>query len=209
MGRIPNFVGAERAAERLAATPEWQSARVVKVNPDAPQLPVRMRALVEGKRLYSPVPRLAGELPFFELDAAQLDVSPRQAASIEGMARHGRQVALEQMAHIDLVVSGSVAVNREGVRIGKGGGYADLEFGLLAEAGLIDERTVLVTTVHPLQVLDGDLPSTEHDFHVHRIVTPDHVIACPVAPQPRGIIWEDLDDDKIAAVPVLRSRRPG
>jgi 5-formyltetrahydrofolate cyclo-ligase len=182
---------------------------VVKVNPDAPQLPVRMRALAEGKRLYSPVPRLAGELPFFELDPARLDVSPRRAASIEGMARHGRRVALEQMAHIDLVVSGSVAVNREGVRIGKGGGYADLEFGLLAEAGLIDERTVLVTTVHPLQVLDGELPSTEHDFHVQRIVTPDHVIPCPAAPQPRGIIWEDLDDEKIAAVPVLRSRRPG
>src|SRR4051794_16942729 len=32
-GRIPNFVGAEAAAERLAATPGWRSARVIKSNP--------------------------------------------------------------------------------------------------------------------------------------------------------------------------------
>ncbi|MDQ3894692.1 MAG: 5-formyltetrahydrofolate cyclo-ligase, partial [Actinomycetota bacterium] len=34
-GRIPNFVGAERAAERLAELPESRAARVVKANPDA------------------------------------------------------------------------------------------------------------------------------------------------------------------------------
>src|SRR5258708_6504561 len=58
-GRIPNFRGAEAAAELLAAQPEWRSARVVKANPDLPQLPVRARALAGGKRLYMAVPRLA------------------------------------------------------------------------------------------------------------------------------------------------------
>jgi len=36
-GRIPNFAGSEEAARQLAATPEFQRAHVVKVNPDAPQ----------------------------------------------------------------------------------------------------------------------------------------------------------------------------
>jgi hypothetical protein len=33
----------------------------------------------------------------------------------------------------------------------KGAGYADLEIGLLAEAGLLTDRTVIATTVHALQ----------------------------------------------------------
>ena len=35
--RIPNFVNAELAADRLAHLPEFQQARTVKVNPDTPQ----------------------------------------------------------------------------------------------------------------------------------------------------------------------------
>src|ERR671933_2178492 len=57
-GRIPNFVGASGAADRLARTEEWQAARAIKCNPDAPQRYVRLRALREGKILYMAVPRL-------------------------------------------------------------------------------------------------------------------------------------------------------
>lgn len=35
--RIPNFVDAEKAAQRLADLPEFKAAKVVKVNPDTPQ----------------------------------------------------------------------------------------------------------------------------------------------------------------------------
>ncbi len=67
-GRIPNFVGAEAAARRLAETDEWKSAATVKANPDSPQWPVRTRALVEGKVVFMAVPRLAEPEPFFLLD---------------------------------------------------------------------------------------------------------------------------------------------
>jgi 5-formyltetrahydrofolate cyclo-ligase len=55
-GRIPNFTGAEAAAERLRERPEWQRARAVKSNPDSAQLPVRQRALQDGKTVYMPCP---------------------------------------------------------------------------------------------------------------------------------------------------------
>ncbi len=58
-GRIPNFTGAERAAERLRGLPAWQAALTVKANPDSAQLPVRQRALEDGKTVYMAVPRLA------------------------------------------------------------------------------------------------------------------------------------------------------
>ena len=81
-GRIPNFTGAEAAAERLRATPMWQAASTVKANPDSAQLPVRQRALEDGKTVYMAVPRLAGQDPFFVLDPDHLSEPPRKAASI-------------------------------------------------------------------------------------------------------------------------------
>src|SRR5262245_50073060 len=57
-GRIPNFKGADAAAERLARTEEWRRARVLKCNPDSPQRPVRLRALRDRKIVYMAVPRL-------------------------------------------------------------------------------------------------------------------------------------------------------
>src|ERR687887_930682 len=197
-GRIPNFKGAEAAAERLAELPEWHAADVVKSNPDAPQLPVRRRARREGKTLYMAVPRLAEDEPFVRVAG---DPTIKKALA------EGAPARVEDLGHVDLIVCGTVAVNRAGVRIGKGGGYSDLELGLLIEAGLVDDATTVVTTVHPLQLLDEDLPETAHDFRVDIIVTPEDVIRTDARRRSPGVIWEHLDDDTIQAIPVLAARR--
>jgi 5-formyltetrahydrofolate cyclo-ligase len=207
-GRIPNFKGAEAAARRLAALPEWQAAKAIKANPDSPQLPVRIQALADGKRVYMAVPRLRALKPFILLDPKRLRVDPRDAASISGASASGRPVSLEDVEHVDLIVCGTVAINRRGVRVGKGGGYSDLEFALLVERGLVDSETRITTTVHPLQLLDAELPETAHDFRVDVIVTPDDVVRTRRTRRPRGIIWDDLDAAKREAIPVLgRLRR--
>ena len=205
-GRIPSYAGAPVAAAQLASLPPWRAARVVKANPDAPQLPVRARALADGKLLYVAVPRLADERPFILLDPGRLDVAPRRAASITGSARAGRRVGVTELQPVDLVVCGSVAVNREGARVGKGGGFSDLEFALLVEAGLIGTDTVVTTTVHPLQVLAEALPETDHDFRLDLIVAGEEVISCRRTRRPQGILWEHLDAAKVAAIPALAAR---
>jgi 5-formyltetrahydrofolate cyclo-ligase len=213
-GRIPNFAGAEQAAERLAQLPEWRQARVVKLNPDSPQLALRARAIEEGKLVYVAVPKLTSDAPFFRLERRGLSVSALEASTIEGAARHGLPTRLEDMQPIDLVVSGTVAVNTLGVRIGKGGGYADLEFALLAELGIVTDATLTATTVHDLQVLDEPLPETQHDFRVDIIATPTRVLRCrwdntsegPAPARPRGIVWDHLDTAKIDAIPALKAR---
>jgi 5-formyltetrahydrofolate cyclo-ligase len=199
-GRIPNFRGAEAAAARLAALHEWTGARVVKSNPDAPQLPVRRRARKDGKTLYMAVPRLTDERPFVLVNGDP---------TIKRAMREGTPLTLEELEPVDLVVCGSVAVNRRGVRVGKGGGFSDLELALLIERGLVGERTTIVTTVHPLQVVDEKLQETEHDFRVDVIVTGDEAIRVRRARRrrPPGIIWDHLDADKQAAIPVLSSFR--
>jgi len=208
-GRIPNFTGAERAAHRLAGLEVWEHTVALKSNPDLPQLPVRAAGLAARKLVVMAVPRLRTSEPFLLLDPDVLEVPPRRAASIAGADRHGRPLGVDEVPRLDLVVCGSVCVNPDGVRIGKGGGYSDLEMALGIEAGWIDGRTTIVTTVHPIQVADDELPETDHDFRVDLIVTPDDVIQCPGTRRPPGILWDHLDPEKIEAVPALAARRPG
>lgn len=206
-GRIPNFVGAEAAAERLRSTTAWQRAAAIKANPDSPQWPVRQRALEDGKVVYMAVPRLADEQPFFLLDPVRLAETPRKASSIKGAAKNGHTVDLEAMEPVDLVVAGSVAVAEDGTRLGKGGGFSDLEFALASAAGLINSATTVVTTVHDLQVRPaGDIPSTDHDVPVDIIVTPTRVIETGVRRTGSWgrLRWEELTEEKVAAIPLLR-----
>jgi 5-formyltetrahydrofolate cyclo-ligase len=210
-GRIPNFTGAEAAAGRLRALPTWQAASTLKANPDSPQLPVRQRALEDGKTVYMAVPRLASLEPFFALDPDHLSEPPRKAASISGASRSARRVTLADLSPVDLVVMGCVAAGEDGARLGKGGGFADLEFALAAAAGLIGPYTVSVTTVHELQVrAAGTIPLTSHDVPVDFIVTPERVIDCRPRHGPRpvaGICWDDLTEEKITAIPLLSAQR--
>ena len=210
-GRIPNFVGAEAAAQLLQSLDEWTAAAVVKANPDAPQWPVRERVLADGKILYMAVPRLAGDKPFYFLDGEELEETPRRSSSIKGAARVAQTVSLHAVEPIDIVVTGCVAVGRDGARLGKGGGYSDLEFALLSQAAVIGPETLVVTTAHPLQVQDaGDVPTAPHDLWVDVIVTPDEVIRCArEGGRPGGRMrWDQLSDAQLAAIPVLRDLRP-
>lgn len=210
-GRIPNFVGAEAAAQRLRSTHHWRSAGTVKANPDSAQLPVRQRALEDGKIVYMAVPRLAEPEPFFLLDPDHLADKPRTAASIRGASRSARRIAVADLAPVDLVVTGCVAVGEDGARLGKGGGFADLEFALASAAGLTGADTIVVTTVHELQVRPaGSIPTTDHDVPVDLVVTPDRIIDCrdKRRPRPAGEIrWTELTEEKIDAIPLLRLLR--
>lgn len=207
-GRIPSFIGADSAAARLAEHPAWQDARVIKAVPDRAQLPVRARALQEGKRLYMAASKLATEKPFYLLDPEKIAIPAHEAAERRVAARVAQPVDLEDMPSIDLIVCGSVAVNPEGVRLGKGAGYSDIEVGLLQDAGLISPETLIATTVHPLQILDEKLPEAEHDFRVDLIITSDGVIECAPCQRPPGIIWEFLSPDAISVIPALATRKP-
>jgi 5-formyltetrahydrofolate cyclo-ligase len=207
-GKIPSFEGAEATALRLAELEQWQRASTVKANPDHAQIPVRARALEEGKLLYMAVPKMASLQPFFLLDPEAINLPFAAAAEKKVAAQVGRRVGPDEMRPIDVVVCGSVAVNRSGARIGKGAGYSDLEVALLLEAGLVTEDTVIVAPVHALQVVEDNIPETEHDFSVDYIITPDEVIPCSNRRRPRGLVWDDLTTEKIEAIPVLKARRP-
>lgn len=203
-GRIPNFKGAAAAARRLFRIPLFAEARRIKVNPDSAQAPVRAEALRRGITVYVPTPRLRGG--FMKLDPARIAPDQvRAAATMAKAPQFAEPVALAELPQLDAIVCGSVAVTRRGERSGKGEGYSDIEFAILAELG--HKAVPVATTVHSLQVVDG-FPTAANDLPLSYIVTPEAIIevAAP-PPAPTGIDWQRLPADALQEMPVLAELR--
>lgn len=206
---IPNFIGADMAAWHLAQTEAWQRARVVKCNPDPPQIPVRLRALYEGKILYAPVPYLTKDYPYLRIDPQKLaekGVTFELAATSEGYIHYGERVEFEDVEPLDFCVVGSVAVSREGGRTGKGAGFADLETAIFRELGTVTAETPMATTIHSSQLVDGsEIIIEPHDSPLDFVATDRELIVTGNdAPRPGGVHWDAVREDQFETIPFLR-----
>jgi 5-formyltetrahydrofolate cyclo-ligase len=201
--RIPNFVGSESAAQRLIEIEEYKNAKTICCNPDSPQRPVREHILRDGKILIMAPPRLK-EKGFLVLSKKSIRADMiRRASTIKGTFQFGNMMKPSEIEKIDLKIAGSVAVDRKGGRVGKGGGYSDLEFVILKAYDLIDETTRVLTTVHEVQLVEN-IPMTTHDVSLDIVITPNRVIYTRTTYQkPQGILWELLPNSKISSIPLL------
>jgi 5-formyltetrahydrofolate cyclo-ligase len=208
--RISNWVGAEQAAKNLSELEIWKQAHIVKCNPDPPQIPVRLRALYDGKKVYMPVPEFgSGELPWVLLDPEKLasdGVQFELAATSQGAVNVGEKLSFEDLRPLDLAVCGCIAVTTAGGRTGKGGGFADLELGLFRDLGKITSDTPIVTTVHSSMVVEDDrLPIMEHDSLLNWIVTEKEAIeTSPTGHQPAGVVWDLVQSDQFEEIWFLK-----
>ncbi|XP_047219428.1 methenyltetrahydrofolate synthase domain-containing protein [Girardinichthys multiradiatus] len=208
--RIPNFKGAFGACGKVAELQAFAQTTEVKVDPDKPLEGARFAVLQAQKTLLVPTPRLRSGLfnkitPPQGANKEQL----RVCSSSQGVKDFSVPVGLDAKMKVDLVVVGSVAVSEKGCRIGKGEGYADMEWAIMASMGAVHESTVVVTVVHDCQVVD--IPEKligSHDLTVDYILTPTRVIntECKL-PKPLGIIWTKLDAEKLEKIPVLKKVR--
>lgn len=206
--RIPNFKGAANAAQCLSKLEEFKNAKVIKINPDKPQQPVRYLALEANKEILVPIPRLTSGLFLHVTPIAGAPKEKLKAISeIRGMLQVGKPLGIDSNIKVDLVVLGSVCVSSDGYRLGKGEGYADLEFALMMRMGAVTQDTTIVTTVHDCQIVDKLPPQLfkEYDVPVDIIVTPTQTIYVnPRLAKPTGILWHMLTQKKLNAMPVLQ-----
>lgn len=202
-GRIPNFKGAVAAARKLAEIDEFKSAKMLKVNPDAPQTMVRYLTLAAGKLLVMPPPRLRSQLNLLDPSNIPKDAFYK-ASTISGAFTYGKKLQLNAKINVDFVVMGSVAVASNGARLGKGEGYAELEYAILKTIGAIDDSVPIATTVHDIQLV-SDIPSEGHDVPLDIIITPSRVIRTKTKlPKPKGIIWTKVTEEMMQKMPILR-----
>jgi 5-formyltetrahydrofolate cyclo-ligase len=170
-GRIPNFKGAEKAAQMLRGTEEWMESEMIFSSPDSAQTKVREYALRDEKLLIMASPKL--KKGYLLVDSKNLDGHEKSASTIRGAFKYGK--TLKHFPVVDLVVEGSVAVDLSGRRLGKGGGYGDQEISHLFREKSIHGDTPLVTTVHEIQIVK-EVPTEPHDKQINMIVTSQDVI---------------------------------
>jgi len=203
-GRIPNFEGSERAAERILDIEEFARAETVKVNPDSPQRPLRELVLKSGKNLLTPTPRLRDGFLLVKPGTVP-GKNYKFASTIRGSFKYGVKVGLDDIPKPDFIIVGSVAVTLGGSRVGKGSGYSELECGVLAELGLIDEKVPIATTVHELQIVEH-IPREVYDINVDYILTPERKVRTDSTPTSRkGIVWNMVTREMMLKMPILEN----
>ncbi|XP_060109906.1 methenyltetrahydrofolate synthase domain-containing protein [Heteronotia binoei] len=208
--RIPNFKGSFLMCHCVQKWEAFEKAREVKVDPDKPLEGVRLATLQAGKTLLVPTPRLrTGLFNRIVPPPGAAKVTLRKCATSQGVRDFSVPVELDANVRVDLVVVGSVAVSEKGWRIGKGEGYADMEYAMMVSMGAVREDTVVVTAVHDCQVVD--IPEEllgEHDLTVDYILTPTRVIRTGCArPKPQGIFWHKVSSETLEKIPVLKNLR--
>ncbi len=169
-GKIPDFIGTQNAANLLKNTKEWEDSITIFVSPDTAQLKVRENALLDGKILIMASPKLLNG--YLILKPSDVNGYEIEASTISGAFKHGKK--LEIFPEVDMVVEGSVAVDKYGGRLGKGGGYGDIEISNLKFLEKINFSTPVVSTVHEKQVIER-VPLEPHDQKINMIVTPERV----------------------------------
>jgi len=169
-GRIPNFAGSEKAAEKVRLLNEWKEARVVFANPDYAQQKVREFALLDGKVLVMASPKLKHGYVF--VDPKDVKGVESFASTIRGAFKYGKNVDAQDIPKPDSIVEGSVGVDMRGHRLGKGHGYGDVEIKTLKN---MFGAVPVLTTVHDIQVVEN-VPFEEKDEKVSIAVTPTRII---------------------------------
>ncbi|XP_034282449.1 methenyltetrahydrofolate synthase domain-containing protein isoform X1 [Pantherophis guttatus] len=205
--RIPNFKGSFQTGLSIKSWEGFDQAREVKVDPDKPLEGIRLSVLQARKALLVPTPRLrTGLFNRIVPPPGATKETLRKCATSQGVRDYSVPVGLDAKVHVDLIVVGSVAVSEKGWRIGKGEGFADMEYAMMVSMGAVGHRTVVITAVHDCQVVD--IPEElldDHDLTVDYILTPTRIIKTECKqPKPWGIMWNKISQETLKKIPVLK-----
>jgi 5-formyltetrahydrofolate cyclo-ligase len=205
---IADFAGSSRATELLTSLPAYQNAEILFIAPDNCIQELRYCALRDGKTIL--VTTYGIRRGFWLLDPRVIGQEKLEIASmLDGMEKVGRHVSLADIKNllkrVDLMVTGTGAINLKGLRFGKGHGFFDLEWAMLYTIGVASRTTQTVAVVHECQVLDEELQGEEWDTGCDFVVTDARIIVANGASKPScGILWDKLEKDMLEHIEPLR-----
>ncbi|KIW98368.1 uncharacterized protein Z519_00028 [Cladophialophora bantiana CBS 173.52] len=215
---IADFQGSDSATEGLVSLRCYADARVVFITPDNCLERLRLRALEDGKKVL--VTTYAIRRGFWLLDPAVI-VAPEarklacllDAMERPGLGRHLSLAEIQQLdLRVDLMVTGTGAINHRGIRFGKGHGFFDLEWGILTTIKAVSFSVPCVALVHDCQVLEEELKPEIFDTVCDFIVTPTTTIEIAklgvMLEKPTcGILWDRLQLGVLEDIPPLQELR--
>ena len=204
---IADFEGGEAAVERLTRHRHYQQAKIIFIAPDNCIERLRLKALEDGKTVLVTTYSIKRGFWLLEPERIAPELYP-YAAMLDGMERIGRQVSLEEieaLPSVDYLVTGTGAINHEGVRFGKGHGFFDAEWAILYTLGRITKDTPAAAVVHDCQLLSEKLYPDTFDTVVDVVFTPTRTIEVSDPQKPTcGILWDRLDPHMLETIPPLQ-----
>ena len=207
---IPDFIGSDKAVDRVAALPFYKAGGYPFVTPDNCLAELRTRMLAAGMSM---VVSTYGIYRGFVLLTPDMVPQGQElfAGWLDGLEYFGRPITLAEIAArgaFDFMVTGASAVSLDGVRFGTGHGFFDLEWGMFTDVGVVDGNTPVVAVVHDVQVVEDQLQPSATDIIVDYIATPGALHEVQRKhPRPHGIKWQLLEPASIEATPPLKELR--
>ena len=210
---ICDFVGSSIATEQLTRLECYQSAKTIFITPDNCLEELRLCALKAGKRVL--MTTYAIRRGFWLLDPSAIPHSRYEyAATLDGMEKIAKPVTLANMMEkdnvlkVELLVTGTGAINYDGIRVGKGHGFFDLEWAILNTLNIVTPQTPIAAIVHDCQLLNDPLDSEMFDTACDIIATPKQIIQVSNAQKPTcGILWQRLEEGMLQSIPSLLDLR--
>ncbi len=205
---ITDFQGSSKATDRLMAHRFYQQAQCLFITPDNCLEELRYRTLQDGKLIL--LTTYSIKRGFWLLDPSTIPMDRHlYAATLDGMERHGTPMSLadirDKLPKLDYMITGTGAINEEGVRFGKGHGFFDAEWGMLYRIGKINTATPSAALVHDCQVLTETLYPEVFDTVADAIFTPTRTIEVSNPHKPTcGIVWDLLDPHMLETIPPLQ-----
>lgn len=204
---IADFEGSDDATARLTSHRFYKDSSFIFITPDNCLEQLRYQTLTDGKLML--ITSYSIKRGFFLLDPKSIPADQYlYAATLDGMERVGKPVTLadiKTLPKLEYLITGTGAINEEGVRFGKGHGFFDAEWGMLYRIGKIDTSTPAAAVVHDCQVLRETLYPNVFDTVVDVIFTPTKTLEVTNPHKPTcGILWDRLDPHMLETIPPLQ-----
>lgn len=156
---LRRFQEEELVTARILSDPAWRAAGAValyaSLRPEFSTVSLANAAWLAGKQVW--FPKVDGPRLRWGLARNWDDLEPGAYGIREPRATH-------DVPPVDLVVVPGVAFQRDGLRLGRGGGYYD--------RFLADTRIATWAPVFSCQILE-QIPAEAHDQKVSRVIGPD------------------------------------
>jgi len=204
---IPDFRNNEKCVTRISMMPEYKDAKLLFITPDNSLTNIRKLALMEGKKYVMSTYGIRRGFLFFEGGKVR-KTKAHFMATLDGAEIFGRRLSLKELSdlkRIDVLVTGAAAVTMDGIRVGKGHGFFDVEWGIFTDLKMINDKTITITVVDDSQIVDYPFQPSEYDTITDYIITPTRMIKVKSKyKRPSGIQWDTLKRELYDTIPPLQ-----
>ncbi len=203
-GCAPPPTSAGKIAERLRRRPEYRVAKTIFMMPSPLLFQARINCLLDGKVLVMPSPAL--KLGFYRVKPFAIPFPDlAYGTSLKGITLFGKKLRPKQMQNsdIDLALTGCMAIDQKGRRLGEGTGFFDLSMGLLATLGGVNDKTAVGCVAGAEQMSEVDLPCDPWDVGVDFLLFQDQELNFERNEPLPAVDWQVLAKKQIRKIEPL------